>query len=56
MPWNRRRQIKRSSRASGYAKRNRCMGHLYQGRYQTFLVEDAGSNCVNGSSAKPSNA
>ncbi len=28
-------------------------GKMNKGRYQAFLVEDAGSNCVNGFSAKP---
>lgn len=29
-----------SSYANWYAKRNRRTGHLFQGRYKTFLVED----------------
>jgi hypothetical protein len=28
--------------ANWYAKRNRRTGHLYQGRYQAFPVEDEG--------------
>ena len=31
-----------SGYANWYAKRNRRTGHLYQGRYKAFLVEDAG--------------
>ncbi len=31
-----------SGYANWYAKRNRRSGHLYQGRYKAFLVEDAG--------------
>ncbi len=31
-----------SEYANWYAKRNRRTGHLYQGRYKAFLVEDAG--------------
>ena len=31
-----------SGYANWYAKRNRRAGHLYQGRYKAFLVEDAG--------------
>ena len=31
-----------SGYANWYAKRGRRMGHLYQGRYKAFLVEDAG--------------
>ena len=31
-----------SGYANWYAKRNRRVGHLFQGRYKSFLVEDAG--------------
>jgi len=31
-----------SGYANWYAKRNRRIGHLFQGRYKAFLVEDAG--------------
>ncbi len=31
-----------SGYANWYAKRNQRTGHLYQGRYKAFLVEDAG--------------
>ena len=31
-----------SGYANWYAKRNRRIGHLYQGRYKAFLVEDEG--------------
>lgn len=31
-----------SGYANWYAKRNRRVGHLFQGRYKAFLVEDAG--------------
>jgi putative transposase len=31
-----------SSYANWYSKRNRRVGHLFQGRYKAFLVEDAG--------------
>ena len=31
-----------SGYANWYAKRNRRVGHLFQGRYKAFVVEDAG--------------